>query len=468
MGIKRSDKSELFSKSRRKFLKTSAAGMLGFFALSGIAAERKKVSANDRLRVAFIGIGGRGNYLARDLLQYAPVEPAAFCDVDSSYAAKTCKLAPSVPLFSDYRTMFDKLGKNIDAVVIATPDHSHFPIASWAMLSGKAVYIEKPMTRTVWESRKLREIAVETGVVTQLGNQGHSMGWWRDVAEWYEAGILGEIVEMHNWCDRPIWNQGPYALPDGSEKVPASLDYNLWLNVAPRTPYSKLTIPFHWRGFRNFGTGAMGDHACHSIDWFYSALKLGMPTKITTISSEYSDFGWPKSTRTTIEFAPRKGRPAVKLHWYDAAQKPEKIDRLSPDEIAKIKLGGAIVGSRETVVCYDQFGARTMITPRSRMIELKKSNALPPHKLPRLKKSHMRDFVDACLEGRKAESDIVDYAAMLNELVLLSTIPTFFSGQELNFDAQKGIFTNIPEANEFFMSRYPYRKEFLISEKLAF
>ena len=453
--------------SRRNFIRNSA-GAFGCLLLAGCASggEKRKASPNDRLRVAFIGVGGRGAAIVKDLVQCPQVEPVAFCDVDDSYAVKSYRLAPKLPKFSDYRVMFDKMSDDIDAVVIATPDHSHYPIATWAMLCGKSIYLEKPMTRTVWESRKLRDIAKQTGVVTQLGNQGHGMGWWRDVAEWYKAGVFGEVVEMHNWTDRPIWNQGPYSVPDGKEKIPPMLDYKLWLNVAPDSPYSSKITHFHWRGFRNYGTGAMGDHACHSLDWFYSALDLGMPVKIKTHSSEYSDFGWPKQTRSVFEFAAKGDRPALKLYWYDGAQKPAEVKRLAPDELAKMKNGGAIVGTKETVVCYDQFGSRTMITPREKMVELKKSGALPAQTLPRIKESHARNFVQACLEGKKATSDIVDYASKLNELVLLGTIPTFFPDRELVFDANSGKFTNEPEANKLFMSRYPYKKEFLISESL--
>ncbi len=459
----KSKKTEIKFK-RRDFIKASA-GAFGFLLMSGCQSGKKASSPNEKLQVAFIGVGGRGSQLARDLLEYDRMRAVAFCDVDDAYAAKTYRRAPGLPKFSDYRVMFDKMGKDIDAVVIATPDHSHYPIATWAMLSGKHVYLEKPMTRTIWESRKLRDVAKETGVVTQLGNQGHGMTWWRDVAEWYKAGVLGEVVEMYNWTDRPIWHQGPYPVPDGKEEVPQTLDYSLWLNVAPDTPYSSKIVPFHWRGFRNFGTGAMGDHACHSLDWFYSPLELGMPVKIKTESGKYSDFGWPKQTRTVFEFAPKGNRPALRLNWYDNGQKPKHVERLADEDLAKIKNGGAIVGTKETVICSDQFGNGTMITPRKRMVELKKSNALPQKTLPRIKESHPRNFVNACLDGTKATSDIVEYAEKLNELVLLGSVSTFFSGRELLFDGEK--FSNVSEANDYFMSRYPYKKEFLISEKLS-
>ena len=452
---------------RRNFLKTTASGAIGYFLLAGCQSASKKTSANDKPNIALIGAGGRGAAHANDLFTCSYVNAVALCDVDDVQAAKTYRKAPHLPKFADYRVMLDKMDKQIDAVIIATPDHTHYPIASWAMTMGKHVYLEKPMTRTIWESRKLRDLAEKTGLITQLGNQGHGMGWWRDVAEWYKAGLIGEVVEMYNWTDRPIWNQGPYTVPDGSEKVPDTLDYNLWLNVAPVTPYSKKITPFHWRGFRNYGVGAMGDHACHSFDWFYSALDLGLPTKIKTISSQYTDFGWPAKTTTEFEFAPKGKRPAVKLYWSDGNVRPKEVKRLSQEEIAKMPNSGAIVGTKETVICYDQYGSGTRLSPRNRMIELKKANAFPAKTLPRLNKSHLRNFFDCVISGKRAESDIASYASKLNEFVLLGALSAFFSGQELHYDEKQGKITNVAEANEFFMSRYPYRKEFIISKDLA-
>jgi len=332
------------------------------------------------------------------------------------------------------------------------------------MAAGKDVYLEKPMTRTIWESRDLKRIAKKTGLITQLGNQGHSNEYWRNLREWYEAGLIGEVEEMHNWTDRPIWNQGPYGVPKGDDKIPATLDYNLWLNVAPTTPYSTEITPFNWRGFRNYGTGAMGDHACHSFDWFYSGLDLGMPVKVVSERSEMSDFGWPKSTRTTFEFAPKGKRPAIKLYWCDASQKPAEVKRFPKDTLAKTPNGSAVVGTKETVVCFNQFGNGTRITPHERMVELMKSNAFPSKTLPRIETTHHRNWVDACLAHQKASSDIVDYAASLNEFVLFGTISIMFPGQELCYDNAKGEFTNVKEANDFFNSRYDYKKEFLVGK----
>ncbi len=445
---------------RRDFLKKAALGTLGFSVLPLWAANRQK-GPNDKLGVAFVGVGGRGWSAVRSLCNYDRVRPIVFCDVDDITAEKSYKAFPDVPRIKDYRRMFDQYGKDIDAVVISTPDHAHYPIAAWAMAAGKHVYVEKPMTRTIWESRDLRRIAAKTGVVTQLGNQGHGMGGWRSLYEYYVSGLLGEVEEICIWTDRPVWHQGPFERPDGSEKVPATLDYDLWLNVAPHSPYSAKWTPFHWRGLRDYGTGAMGDHACHAFDWPYSALDLGMPDVITGSSSEYNDFGWPAKMKTVFEFPAKGKRPRVKMHWLDGSQKPQGLRRIPQEVIDATPNGAAVIGTKESAICFDQFGERTMISPRERMVELKKSNALPAEILPRLKEDHHRNWVNACLDGTKATSDIVEYAAQLNEFVLLGSIPMFFPDTPLKYDAALGKFTNEPKANDYFNSRYQYRGEFL-------
>ena len=444
--------------TRRDFIKNAALSAAGFTILPAWAAGSGKPPSS-KLNVAFIGVGGRGEWACQDLCTFEKVNPVCFVDVDDKNAANTYKKFPNVPHMRDYRQMFDKYGKDIDAVVISTPDHAHFPIAAWAMLNGKHVYDEKPMTRTIWESRELAKIAKKTGVVTQLGNQGHTIGPWRNVREWYKNGIIGEVKEMHIWTDRPVWRQGPkFPRPDGSEKVPPTLDFKLWLNVAPDTKYSSNIVPFHWRGLRDYGTGAMGDHACHVFDWVYSPLELGMPVKIKGTSDPFDDFSWPLHSRTEFEFAPKGSRPAVKMYWYDTSLRPKNIPRVPQEVVDTTPNGAVIVGTKETVMCFDQFGARTIISPRDRMIELKKSNALPPD-VP-TEKSHHRNWVEACLAGKKANSDIVDYAADLNEFVLLGCIPIHFPGEELVYDHSTRLFTN-KEANKFFNSHYEYKQEFL-------
>lgn len=446
--------------SRRGFIKKAFAGALGFSVLPNWVSGAS-VGPNSKLNVALVGCGGRGDWACQDMCTCDRVNPVAFCDVNSDVLAHQNGKFPGIANFSDYRVMLDKMDKDIDAVVISTPDHTHYPISAWAMAMGKHVFVEKPLSRTVWEGREIKRIAQKQGVVTQLGNHGRSMPQWMEVKEWYDAGLLGEVKEIHIWTDRPVWRQGPLERPDGSEPVPPNLDYKLWLNVAPDAPYSSQFVPFHWRGLRDYGTGAMGDHACHAFDWVYGSLDLGMPVKIKGDSSEFNDYGWPVRTHVEFEFPARGSRPPIKMYWYDASVKPQDLPRIPQEVVNSTPNGSAIMGTKETVICFDQHGAGTMISPRERMVELKKAGALPPPTIPRIGESHHRNFVTACMDGKKASSDVASYSADLNELVLLGCIPIFFPGQELLFDADRREFSNAKEANGCFNSRYAYKGEFL-------
>ena len=262
--------------NRRQFLKNSA--LLGSAAMfmggRSSAFAEKKSGPNDLLKVALVGCGGRGYAVIQALRNVPQVKFVAFCDVDDDRAKKAYNEYPAVPRFRDYRVMFDKLGDRIDAVAIATPDHMHYPIAAWAIANGKHVYCEKPLTRTIWEAEELKRLAADAGVITQMGNQGHTNEGWRLIKEWYQAGIIGEIEDIYIWTNRPIWPQGNLTVPP-EQPVPSTLDYKLWLGVAPYQPYNKAVLPFKWRGLRNYGTGAAGDMACHFLDVPYSAFDLG-------------------------------------------------------------------------------------------------------------------------------------------------------------------------------------------------
>ena len=234
--------------NRRNFIKSSA--MAGGLMVLPSWSIGKSVGPNSRLNVAVVGVGGRGSAIISAFRNQPNVKMVAFCDVMDSMAAKTYKEFPTVPRFTDYRVMLDKMDKQIDAVAIATPDHMHYPIAAWAISKGKHVYCEKPLTRTIWEAEELKRLANEAGVITQMGNQGHTNEGWRVIREWYEAGVLGEIEDIYCWTNRPIWPQGNLKMPAG-EKVPAGLDYKMWLGVAPYQPYSSQFVPFRWRGLRH-------------------------------------------------------------------------------------------------------------------------------------------------------------------------------------------------------------------------
>ena len=465
---------------RREFIKgTTALSSLMFLP----SCQTQKVfGANDKLNVALVGVGGIGhqaiNNFEKDM---RAVNLVAFCDVMddtpikpwSGYksAAVVYKKYPNVARFRDYRVMLDKMDKQIDAVVISTPDHMHYPIAAWAIAKGKHVFCQKPLTRTIWEANELKRLAKEAGVITQMGNQGHTNEGWRLIREWYDAGIIGQIKDIYMWTNRPIWPQGGLQYPE-PEKIPSELDYNLWLGVAPYTPYSSRVVPFNWRGLRNFGTGAAGDMACHFFDVPYSAFNLGCPSRIKGWSTPFTDYDWPAESKVEMLFNNPCGLDGkIRVHWSDANKRPKAIERVDPG-ILKAESRDTwknanwtfIVGTKETIIT-NEYGLNTMVYPRSRMRDLMKANALPKKSIPRSKyegNAHL-EWAYACKEGKNPPGNF-DYAAPFTEMCLLSMISINFPNQELAYSPRKMEFINCPEANAHIRSLYDYRSEFLPSK----
>ncbi len=462
--------------SRRNFIKgTSAMGALMFLP----SCQTQKVKkANNKLNVAVVGVGGRGEAAVSSFAKNPDkVNIVGFCDVMPTSNIKfnwykpaeySFKRFPHIPRFTDYRKMLDVLDKDIDAVVVATPDHMHYPIASWAIAKGKHVYCEKPLTRTIWEARELKRLAKEAGVITQMGNQGHTNEGWRVIKEWYEAGILGEIKDIYMWTNRPIWPQGGLKRP-AAEKIPSSLDYNMWLGVAPHQDYSSQFVPFNWRGLRNYGTGAAGDMACHFFDVPYSAFELGCPESISSTSTPIDDYNWPAQARTEMVFANKRGVGGkINVHWSDGGLRPKEIERVEPSFLVPNPNNPwhhanctFIVGTKETVLT-NEYGQNSMIYPRQKMRDMVKSNALPKQTIKRSTNPgnpHM-EWVNACLKGEQPMANF-DYAAPFTEMCLLSMVSVNFQGEKLNYNSSKMEFTNCKDANKYIRSLYNYRTEFL-------
>ena len=469
--------------TRRSFIKgATAAGAL--MMLPSCQTKRVK-NANGKLNVAFIGVGGRGKAAVDSLKKHLDkVNFVAFCDVMESmkgnkignwYKAADSVYAefPKVPRYRDFRVMLDEKDNEIDAVVVATPDHMHYPISAWAIAKGKHVYCEKPLTRTIWEARELKRLAKEAGVITQMGNQGHTNEGWRLIREWYDAGVIGEIKDIYVWTNRPIWPQGGLTMPKG-EPVPNTIDYPCWLGVAPFQPYSAEVVPFNWRGLRNYGTGAAGDMACHFLDVPYSAFELGCPAEITGWASEFDDYQWPAKSNTKMVFNNKRGVGGkINLHWYDANERPKAIERVEP-EFLKPNPNNTwhngnctfIVGTKETIFT-NEYGMNTTAYPRSRMRDLAKANALPAKTIARSTNPgdpHM-EWVEACLKGVQPMGNF-DYAAPFTEMCLLNMIAINFKGKTLKYNPKKMEFSNCPEANKYIRSLYAYNDEFLPSKPL--
>src|SRR5437667_4119371 len=281
--------------TRRQFVKRSAvvAGALSF----PFVSSRRVLGANNRLNIAGIGAGGKGEV---DVAGCDSENIIALCDVDEKNAANTFKKYSGAKRYRDFRVMLEK-EKSIDAVTVSTPDHMHFPAAMWAMRMRKHVYCQKPLTHTVQEARLLAEAARKHKVATQMGNQGHSDSKLRRNVELVQAGVLGNVREVHVWTDRPIWPQGVLR-PTDNPVVPSTLDWNLWLGVAPSRPYSPAYVPFKWRGYWDFGTGALGDMACHCMDLPYWALKLDAPTSVVAQQEGMTSESPPRQSIITYEF----------------------------------------------------------------------------------------------------------------------------------------------------------------------
>ncbi|MEM9444509.1 MAG: Gfo/Idh/MocA family oxidoreductase [Verrucomicrobiota bacterium] len=463
--------------NRRNFIKTSTkVGACSLFFPSIIKAENLN---QDKVRVAVIGVGGRGNVHVTQLKKHA--ELVAFCDVNEASdtkpsgfknyktAVETYSKFPEVPRFKDYRVMFDKMGKEIDAVSVAVPDHMHYPIGLWVMAQGKHLLLEKPLVRTFEEAMHIKQVAKETGVITQMGNQGHAREGVRLFQEWIDAGLIGDVQEVYHWTNRPIWPQGmdqfnqPGVVPDG-------FDWNLWQGVAKPMDYRGGIAPFDWRAFIDYGCGAIGDIACHCMDASYTPLGLKFPTRVEAVKGKVTPVAFPEKSKIDFEFVTKFGKP-VTLHWMDGKLLPEDVPHVPQEffggkgkgkgdkSMKPLTTGTLIVGSKGTMKC-DIYGGRIGIFPVDYFNQLKSDKAFPPKTLPRVKGDHFSEWLRAIKDNKQPGSNIVDYAADFTAAALLGVIAMVVEGP-LTFDPDKKVFVNNPEANKLLKSQYEYRKEFL-------
>ena len=427
--------------TRRQFIHhTAVAGAVLAFPF---VARRTVLGANSRLNLGGIGAGGKG---ASDIENADSENIYALCDVDEVNAAGTFKKYPQAKRFKDFRVMLDKEGKNLDGVMVSTPDHMHAPAALMAMKMGKHVYCQKPLTHTVFEARQLAEVAREHKVATQMGNQGHCNSDTRRLVELIQAGVLGKVSEIHVWTDRPIWPQG-IGRPQETPPVPPTLDWDLWLGVAPWRPYHAAYVPFKWRGFWDFGTGALGDMACHCMDLAFFSLKLGAPASVEAHSSEVNNETAPKWSIITYEFPAEGGRPVTKMTWYDGGKKP------SPD-LAKVRdlpTNGIILrGDKDTLFVPSYWGAGSFHSGAK--VEDFKSIPETLPKPPGFERNHHQEWINACKGGPKAMSNF-DYAGAMTEAVLLGNVAVR-AGKKIHWDAKKLEITNLPEANQYLRTEY--------------
>ena len=402
-----------------------------------------------KVRVAFIGTGGIGGYHLENAVELG-VSCPCYCDVDRGRFAKAAESYPDARPYQDYREMFDKEHKNIDAVMIGTPDHHHYTATMIAMQLGKHVYTQKPLTHTPWEARQLTEAAHRYKVATQMGNQGHAKEGWRLVYEWIHSGALGHIREVHTWTDRPIWPQG-VERPEGEDIVPAHVNWDAWLGPAPVRPFKKdVYHPFNWRGWWDFGCGALGDMACHTMDGMFWALDPGYPTVIEPVTfSPVNNETFPKASMVKWEFPAKGERPAFVAYWYDGGLLP----CIPPDMEFGRRLGttgNLFLGTKASLLVQGDYGDSPRVFPETRMQELGK----PPQLLER-SPGHINEWVMAAAGEKPIDypKSNFDYAGPFTEAILLGNI-ALRVGRRLEWDGANMRFTNVPEANQYLTKEY--------------
>jgi hypothetical protein len=440
--------------SRRKFASTSALA-----ALSATVVPRRLFGAQapaNKLNIAAIGVGGMG---AANLKNCEGENIVALCDVDSAYAAKTIALYPKAKLYKDYRVMLEK-EKGIDAVVIATPDHTHAVITMAVLQAGKHVFCQKPLTHTIFEARRITEAARRAGVVTQMGNQGHSYESIRLLKEWLDDGAIGDVTEVHAWTDRPVggdpWSDFVQrALPTDTPPVPDSLDWDLWLGPVPYRPYHPEYHPTKWRAWLEFGTGALGDMGCHILDPAFWALELGAPRTVQATSTHFEPAvaaqTFPRASIVRYEFPARGSRPPVKLTWYDGRLLPPIPEELEPGR-ALPGSGALLVGTKGKILHGSHGADGVRLIPETRMQEYKR----PPKTLRRVTEGHEGDWIRACKEGPGGTPpcSTFEYGGALTEMVLLGMLAIRMKDQRLVWDSPSLRFTNNEKANELLHIRY--------------
>ncbi|MEE8452943.1 MAG: Gfo/Idh/MocA family oxidoreductase [Thermoguttaceae bacterium] len=445
--------------SRRRFLATTAAACT--VVPRRVLGGPNNKPPSEKLNIACVGLGAMGG----ENLQACETENiVALCDVDSRAAAVTFKRYGSARQFTDYRKMFDQ-AKDIDAVIVATPDHTHAVITAEAMRRGKHVYTQMPLAHDVWEARQLARLAADSGVATQMGNERYSAPTLRRVCEWIWDGAIGPVREVHCWTNRPQWPQG-IARPKDTPAVPSHLDWDLWLGPAPMRPYHPAYVPYDWRGWQDFGTGALGAMGCHVMDGVYWALKLGEADRFTVEadSTGVSSETFPQAATVRYRFPGRGTMPPVNVHWYDGGRRPPRPKEL-PDTREFLGSNGTIfVGEKGKLV----FGAITAGTnpgqagPRLMPESLMRDYRPPQSTIPRVAGTgkwvkasrHVQEWIRACKGGKPACSRF-EIAGPLTELALLGNV-ALLSGKTLQWNVADLNVENEPEANRYV--RRPYRK----------
>ena len=430
--------------SRRKFLSTGAKAAIGLTIIPSTVLGKNfgHVAPSDKLNIAAVGIGGMGHANIKQVEKTENI--VALCDVDWRYAKGVFDRFPDAKKYWDFRKMYDEMGKSIDAVIVATADHTHAIVSADAMTMGKHVYCQKPLTHTVYESRLLTNLAKKHKVATQMGNQGSSAEGVNLVCEWIWNGEIGEITKVEAFTDRPIWPQGLNA-PEKVDKIPSTLNWDLFTGPAKMRPYNALYTPWNWRGWWDYGTGALGDMACHILHPVFKGLKLGYPTSAQGSSTMLLQDCAPQAQYVKLVFPardnmPKVSMPEVEVHWYDGGLKPN-LPAGWPDGKNMNDAGGGVIfhGTKDTLIC-GCYGVNPWL------LSGRKPNA--PKVCRHVETSHEMDWVRACKEDASSRvltaSDFSE-AGPFNEMVVMGVLAVRLQNlnKELRWDGQNMKFTNI-------------------------
>lgn len=461
--------------SRRNFIK-SASMAAGFYIVPRHVLGRGFIAPSDKLNIAGIGAGGKGESDLHEFSKSPKANIVALCDVDDRQSIKSRERFPKAKYYKDFREMLDKEKNNIDACSISTPDNTHFVATLAAMQLGKHVYTQKPLTHDIYEARMLTEAARKYKVVTQMGNQGGSGDGVRQAKEMYDAGMIGDIVNAYAWTNRPVWPQG-IPTPTGKYDIPKELDWNLWLGPAKEIDYNPAYLPFNWRGWWAFGTGALGDMACHIMDPIYRILPILYPDSvecsIATIWKEMwndkqNEDACPASSIIHLNYPRTDNKGSLKVSWFDGGLLPQRPDELLPEEAFGNWDGGVLFVGTKGKMLMDCYGANPRLLPTTLMKEI----TMPAQTIQRVPEGHYIQWVNACIDGygKGQTSSPFEYAGPFVESILMGNLALrsyimqnpkltgwgdkYLGRKKLLWDAQNMKITNFDEANQFVKREY--------------
>ncbi len=464
--------------NRRDFVKSTAALGMGAWVAGGVSLK-PSLSANEEIRFGCIGVGGKGKSDSTDAGNHGKV--VAMCDIDDETLGKKKSEFGDAKTYNDFRKMLEEMGDSIDAVTVSTPDHTHAVAALQALNMNKAVYCQKPLTHSIEEARMLGDAAKKSGVVTQMGNQGTALSNLRESAALIRKGIVGTVKEVHVWTNRPVWPQS-FGLKVKEETAPKHVHWNEWIGPAKKRPYSAEIHPFKWRGFWDFGTGALGDMACHTLNMSYMALDLKFPVSVESTSAKHDGNCYPASSKITFQFPEFNGRPPVKMIWYDGGEKPS--DELMGDLPRRPGRNGKkgrhytsaalIVGDKGKFYSPGDYGGdpnetglivNGEFTKQRTITRPAKDGAASPYseftgieytKSP----GHFTEFANAIKGEGKTVSEFVEYSGPLTETILLGNLAVW-SGKKVEWDAKNMIASNADEKTQK-MIRHDYNNGYAI------